>query len=269
MSTEEPQRQKGVIILSVGRSGTNWLKTIGDATGEMGISSEWLGFEFLKKPWQQYSAQSYYDHVMQSASTPNGRFSLKIFPRHLRHTQACFGFDFIRKCVQEHDVKFYLLTRDDRLGQAISRLKAKQSRSWSDTGGDVSDAQKRRIRYNFRLLCRHYFDIGNSYDFWRSYLAINPYSFEAFSYEALLPNPAPFFESTAKHLGVPPPESFASPLKIQRDALTENWRQRFEDDIKTQGIHPDTYNLPQPDATIANALKILSHKPIKPSHGGN
>ncbi len=76
-----PSRRKGVLILSVGRSGTNWLKSISDATGRMGHTGEWLGFEKLEKPWQADSAQSYYDHIIQRASTPNARFSIKIFPR--------------------------------------------------------------------------------------------------------------------------------------------------------------------------------------------
>ncbi|HIP22986.1 MAG TPA: hypothetical protein EYG79_05245 [Rhodobacteraceae bacterium] len=232
----------------------------------MGITNEWLGFEKLEKPLRTYNAQSYYEQVMQHASTPNGRFSMKIFPRHLRYSQSTFGFDFIRRCAQAHDVKFFLVTREDRFGQAISALKAQQSRTWIDRGS-LPDDRRRRIRYNFRRLCGFYFEIDAGYNFWRSYLGINSINHEAFVYEDLLPNPAPFFESAAKHLGVAPPESYESPMVIQRNAETEEWRQRFQDDIATHGIHPDTYNLQQPTASFSNALKLLARKPIKSSYG--
>lgn len=267
MTTPKTERRKGYIMLSVGRSGTNWLKSISNATGRMGVTGEWLGFEKLEKPLRTYNAQSYYEQVMQHASTPNGRFSIKIFPRHLRLAQARFSFDFIQKCAQENDVKFILVTREDRFGQAISALKAQQSRTWVDDGGTMRDQQRRKIRYNFRKLCSLYFEIGRGYEFWRSYLAFNNFEYESFVYETLMPNPAPFFESAATHLDVAPPESYESPMAIQRNALTEEWRQRFQEDIAAQGVHPDTYNLQQPAASFSNALKVLTQKPIKSSNG--
>jgi len=263
MTSQNNPRLKGTLMLSMGRSGTNWLKSIGDATGRMGVTGEWLGFDKMSKPPRAYTAQSYYQQIMRQASTANGRFAAKIFPRHLRRAQQTYNFDFIQKCVQENDVKLYLITRDDRLGQAISRLKAMQTKAWVGK----EELSSRPVRYNFRKLCSFYFEAGRGYDFWRSYLAINGYEYEAFTYEELLPNPAPFFESAAAHLGVAPPESYESSLKIQRDSVTEVWRQRFLDDIATQGIHPDTYNLPQPDASLSNALKVFAGRRIKPSKG--
>ncbi len=267
MTSPAPQRRKGYIMLSMGRSGTNWLKSISNATGRMGITQEWLAFDKLEKPLRAYNAQSYYEQFMHQASTPNGHFSIKMFPRHLRQAQARFGIDFIKKCAQENDVKLFLVTREDRFGQAISALKAHQSRTWVADKGNMQDDLRRKIRYNFRKLCGFYFEIEAGYNFWRSYLGINSIDHEAFVYEALLPNPAPFFESAAKHLGVAPPESYESPMVIQRNAETEEWRQRFQDDIATQGIHPDTYNLQQPTASFSNALKVLAQKPIKSSNG--
>ncbi len=267
MSDPNPRR-KGIILLSTGRSGTNWLKSISDATGRMGNMGEWLGFEKLEKPWKAYTAQSYYDYIMQHTSTANGRFSMKIFPRHLRLSQASYGFDFIAKCAREHDVKFYLITRDDRLGQAISLLKAQQNAAWHSEAKASPTQTSRPLRYNFRRLCRLYFDFGQAYDFWRSYLSINGFEHEHYSYEQLLPDPSPFFESLAQHLEVAPPDNYESRLKIQRDALTQEWRERFQADIAREGIHPDTYSLHQPDRSLKNALRVWRGEPIKPANGG-
>jgi len=165
MTTPKTQRHKGIIMLSLGRSGSNWLKSISNATGRMGDTREWLSFARLEKPLRAFKAQSYYDQIMQRCIAPNGRFSLKVFPHHLRNVHARFGFDFIRKCAQDHDVKFYLLAREDRLGQAISMLKAQQSNAWVDRGTPISPQNQRKLRYNFRRLCRLYFELGQGYDF--------------------------------------------------------------------------------------------------------
>ena len=268
MANQEIAGQKGYIVLTTGRSGSTWLNSITKPTGRMGVSSEWLGFENLEKPWKAYNAQSYYDYIMQNSSTPNGRFCIKIFPRHLRHSQACFNFDFIRKCAREHDVKFYLLTREDRLGQSISLLRARQSKAWVNKGENTPDISKHRMRYNFRRLSRIYFEIGQAYDFWRSYLGINAIQHEAFVYEDLLPDPTPFVESVAKHLCVPPPDTIETKLKIQRDDLTLEWRQRFMEDIKQKGVHPDSYNLPHPAPTLKNAFKVWRNRGVKSANGG-
>ena len=261
------QRNKGVIILSQGRSGTNWLKSISNATGQMGKTEEWLSFNKLSKPIKSYSTQSFYDHALQNASTENGRFSLKIFPRDMHLTRESFGLDFVRKCMQEQDVKLYLLTREDRVLQAISRLKSDQTNIWHAQEGQAQKEPQRQLRYNFRKLCLYYFEIGRQFEFWRSYLAINQFEHETFTYESLLPNPAPFFESTAKHLDVPPPTRYESAFKIQRDAITEDWCQRFSEDIKAHGVHPGTYHLRQPNATLSNALKLLTGRPFKAPGG--
>lgn len=262
-----PSRRKGVLILSVGRSGTNWLKSISDATGRMGHTGEWLGFEKLAKPWKSYTAQSYYDYIIQQASTPNTRFSVKIFPRHLRHAHSCYGFDFIRKCVNEHDIKLYLVTRTDRVAQAISLLKAQQSGAWHSEH-QAAKSGGRPLRYNYAQLCKNYFTISQAYGFWQTYLAAQNLPYEAFTYEDLLPDPAPFFNSTAAHLEVPAPEQLESPLQIQRDAHSADWRQRFEADMAAHGLPLSTYDLPQPAPTLTNAIKLLRGAPIKPQNGG-
>lgn len=249
-------------MLSMGRSGTNWLNSISNATGEMGVGGEWLGFEKLEKPARSYSDQGYFDHVMQKASTENGRFTIKIFPRHLRRCQARFGFDFIQKCAAEHDVKLVLIQRKDRVRQAISALKATQNRSWTDKGLPPTAEQSSRLHYNFRALCRLYFSIGQEFEFWRSYLGIYGYDYESYYYEDLIKDPSPYFESLAKHLSVAPVQTFQSPLNIQRNQQTEVWAERFEQDIKTHGLHPDAYALAQPEANVSNAVRVLTGRPI-------
>jgi len=258
-------RQKGVITLTTGRSGSSWLGGLVNSAGTMGHSGEWLDMNILPKPRKSYSADGFFAHVISAASSANGHFSMKIFPHHVQDTTAAFKVDILRRAITTHDIKLLLLTREDRLGQAISLVRARQTGKWGSTAAQTS-AQPQR--YSFKRLCKAYFHIGKGYDFWRSYLAINDLTFEAFTYETLLENPAPFLESHARHFGVALPEAPHSGLKIQRDDTTNTWRQRFLQDIAERGVHSGIYELEPPEAGLGNAVKVAFGHPLYPRHGG-
>ena len=259
---------KGILLLSMARSGTNWLNSISNKTGEMGKNGEWLGFEKLKKGRKKYTGDTYYDQIMQNATTPNERFAVKIFPRHLRQSFDFYNVDFIQKCATEHDVKFILLSRSDRVAQAISLVRARQTGYWTAGAKKNAEQKKPTAGYCFKSICQAYFHIGRGYDFWRSYLDINSYPYEEFIYESLTKDPSPYFQSVADHLGVPAPTDFQTKLKVQRDTTTQEWRERFMEDFSSQHIHPDTYQPLQPERGFSNAMRVLRGKPISMSYFG-
>ena len=252
---------KGSITLTLPRSGSSWVATIAKKSGNMGLQSEWLDFQGLPKPLSSYNADRYYRHVIASASTPNGRFSLKIFPQHLQDSFGKFGFDFIRRCRAEHDVTINVLKRKDRLGQAISLVLAMQTQRWNT---DPDTNRHRRPRYSFAKICQASFQIGQGYAFWENYLAIHDITYETFVYETLLDNPAPYFDAMAQHMGVPALDRYETHLKIQRNELNAAWRQRFHEDIAQKGMDPAAFHLPQPEATLSNAARVLFDKPLWP-----
>ncbi len=248
---------KGIVVLTMGRSGSTWLGRISNNTGVMGNNEEWLGFEHLEHPLFRYSANRYYDEIMRHARSNNQRFSIKIFPRHLRQSQDRFGFDFIRKCMAAHEVKIVLLHRQDRLGQAVSLVRARQTGKWN-SGSNTGKARRNiRAEYDFRSLCQAYFHIGRGYDFWRSYLGVHGLAAQKFTYEALMQDPSSYFEAMATHLQVPPPETYETGITIQRDATSAAWRARFSEDFARDGLHPDALRPPQPDPGIGNAVRLL------------
>ena len=110
---------KGYIMLSEGRSGSNWLGSMANNTEMMGHLNEWLGREYFERDFKEYSADEVFDQVMQNARTENDRLAIKIFPRHIYTVYQNLGFDFIRRCMQEHETKVILLKRRDSLAQAI------------------------------------------------------------------------------------------------------------------------------------------------------
>ena len=255
--------KKGYLVLTMGRSGSNWLGSIANQTGNFGDLQEWLGFEHLENPPQNYTAEQIYARIMQNASTDNGHFAIKIFPRHLQQVRDQFGFDFIRKCHTENDVKYLLLRREDRLAQAVSFIRANQTGKWLSTS-EIDEARaKRRQRYDFNSLCIAYFHLGRGYDFWRSYLSVNQLPFEEYAYESLLGNPAPWFKTIATHLNEPAPKSYQSTLDIQRDALTAEWIERFKQDIITHGLPDITFRPIKPAANLLNAWKVFRGRGVK------
>lgn len=222
---------KGYIVLTEVRSGSNWLTSLASSTGTMGNSGEWLGFERLPKPYYRYKPDELYAYIMQKACTENGRFAIKIFPRHIQSVQRNFGFDFVLKCLKEHDVKIVVLTRQDRLGQAISSIRARQTGQWRSTikTGKASD-------YDYHGICERYFNLGVSNAFWQDYLNINNIPHEIIVYEDLLSDPAPFLSSLATFLDVAQPENWQSKLTIQRDKTTDDWKTRFNAEFAQKGI---------------------------------
>jgi len=255
--------QKGVLILSMPRAGSNWLGSLTNATGLMGHSQEWLDFGHLKGAKGETGRGALFRRTLQSASTENGRFAVKIFPRQLLQVIDEYNLDFIRRCRRQNDVKLVLLHREDRIAQAVSLVRAMQTGKWTTTTDTQKSRQNTEAHYSFKTLCQAYFHIGRGYAFWESYLTLNELSFESFSYETLHKNPEPYFECLASHMGVATPESQESTLEIQRDSLSTEWQAKFKQEIKERGIPAIAYQQKQPEPSLGNAIKVLRGKPAK------
>jgi len=255
--TTPQTRRKGLILLSMPRSGSSWLASLSNATGRMGVADEWLDFAHLTPPKGPKGRPLLNEKTLQSASTENGHFAVKIFPRQLLQVIDEYEFDFIRRAMREHDTKLVLLERTDRKAQAISLVRAMQTGQWRVDQPAAKDAN-----YNFGALAQAYFHICRGYDFWRSYLALQGFTFQNFTYEDMCKNPTPYLESVCAHFGEPMPEG-NSAYEIQRDPQSADWRAQFEADLKQYGIPASAYQQTQPEGGLGNALNVLRGKPTK------
>ncbi len=251
----DTQKQKGLILLSMPRSGSRWLASLSNATGTMGKADEWLDFAHLTPPKGPAGRPALNAKTLQAARTPNGNFALKIFPRQLLQVIDDYEFDFIRRAMREHNTKLITLERTDRIAQAISLVRAMQTGQWH-----ADQPARKTPEYNFGALAQAYFHINRGYAFWQSYLALQGFPHQAFTYEALLESPAPYLEAVAAHFGEPTPGA-ASPHQIQRSSDSENWRARFVADIEAYGIPASAYQQKQPEKGLKNALKVLRGQP--------
>ncbi len=222
---------KGYIMLSEGRSGSNWLGSMANKTKKLGHMTEWLGQEYFDKKIDQYTVDEFVGMVMGKAVSENGRFAIKIFPRHIHYVNAHLGFDFIRKCMDEHETKLIFLTRRDTFAQAISLVRGIQTRQWTSRN-EKSGSEE----YDFSALCRAYFYISRSNQYWDAYLGVNNFDHDRFVYEDLLSDPTPLLETIADALDVQEQLEWNTDLKIQRDTKTKEWLERFREDVKSQNV---------------------------------
>lgn len=224
-------KQKGYLMLSEVRSGSNWLGSLARAVDTMGLLEEWLVLDFLESQTRPVDGDRLLELILEKASTSNGRFAIKIFPGQLYKIKIDYGFDFIRACLAEHDTAIFVVKRRDRMRQAVSVARAQATGQWRSTQNKKASPQ-----YDFNMILRAFYYIEQSYRFWDNYLTLLDQPYILMHYEDLLPDPSPFLTEVARHLDVSPPQAPTSELSIQRDNLTEEWVERFRMDIETNDI---------------------------------
>lgn len=217
----------GYILLAEGRSGSSWLGTLTDSTGVMGKSNEWISQKLLGLRMKDHSKADYVAEIVKRASTENGRFAIKIFPRHLFEFAEVYGDDFIDVLRAEHGVSIFHLEREDTVRQAISFLRGTQTRQW-----DSNRVQEKKATYDFSEVARCLFYIEESKAFWRSYLKLRDMNQTTFVYEDLVGDPSPFVDAVARALDVEAP-SYSTSYEIQRDNITEEWVARLRQDLRS------------------------------------
>jgi LPS sulfotransferase NodH len=247
---------KGVAVLTEGRSGSNWLASLTNATGGLGRSAEWLNASYLGFDPRDYDALE--QAVIQKGTTENGRFSIKVFPRHLLWSKAKFGKDLLFEIRKKHDVSFVILERQDRLRQAISFYRARMSRAWTSR----QKGEQSSLPYDFAEISQAYFQIEQSYAFWRAYLSLSDLGFTEFVYEELQGDPNPYVQAIARLLDVPAPDvTPVSNLRVQRDGITEEWTARFREDAAARGAIEALGEMPVP-RTLGNLVRFAQKRPL-------
>lgn len=250
--------RKGTLILTEGRSGSNWLGSLSNGTGQLGKSKEWLDKQYLGVKVGSLPFDALVERIITLSSTPNRYFCVKLFPRYLFDVQNRYGLDLILEMQKRFDTQLLMLRRRDRIAQAVSFAKAYQSKKWTSTATEVKDPQ-----YNFDLICRCLFHIERAYGFWDSYISARSLDVVAFQYEDLLNVPDRFVEALAAHANVTDYEIPESNLAIQRDGVSIQWRERFIEEMKDKNIL--SHSIPrQPPVTTSNLSKFLRKRPIRP-----
>lgn len=256
---------KGLLILSEVRSGSTWVASLTNSTGKLGNAHEWLREGEIGAP-SELTAELHYRRVIEKSSTDNGVFAVKIFPHHLHDVYGRWNYDFIERCLRDHEIVVVLLERLDRLGAAISATRAFQSGQWSRTNGRAEESTDgSSVVYDRVKILENILYIGEGMAFWRNYLALRSIQYEPVFYERVMKGWREYVVDVAGKMGIPIDAGRISDnlYKVQRDALSMEWRKRFEDENKSRSLEKlYAYGHTYP-RTIGNLLRFLMKKEIR------
>jgi LPS sulfotransferase NodH len=157
--------------------------------------------------------------IPQLAATPNGIYGLKL------HSVEFEKVKGTRWAERLPSLSFIHLERRDVLGQAISFVRASQTQQWVSFLGPKGEPI-----YNGALIDRVLLDILHQQTRWRYYLARNRVPVLHLTYEDVARFPQETAEAVGRLMGLtekPCVDLSQVRLKVQRDALNEEWRQRF------------------------------------------
>lgn len=251
-------KTKGSLILTEGRSGSNWLISLTNGTGQLGKGGEWLADWHLRSRGTT-NLSGLIDDTLRTSSTDNGYFCIKIFPGHIHGIQRKFGVDIVKYLLENFDLNLVSLTRSDRMRQAISFARGVQTQKWTN-----NREAKRGEKYDFGMIARCYFFIDRSYQYWDSYVALHSLRPVKVVYEEMLPDPRPFVDNIASHCGTVIQELPASKHSIQRDSITEEWLSRFKGELESQSIVPYSTASRVPNCTLSNLRRLIQRQQLKP-----
>ena len=121
----------GYALCTTIRSGSPWLAALLASTGQLGRPAEFFSTKFQKRvvsPDYPETVRAQVAYALEHGRTPNGIYGFKIDPMQFDGLSsrvawtACFP-----------DLRSVHFARRDRLGQAISRVRANQTLQWRST----------------------------------------------------------------------------------------------------------------------------------------
>lgn len=158
--------------------------------------------------------------LMRRRTSPNGLFGVKMHWPHLT--------EFVRMGLESRmrDAKFVYLTRDDLLGQAISRTLAIQTGRW--IGAAPKNAKP--VPYSAKAIERSIEAILEQRRQWELFFTLSGVKPLRVSYEAMLEDRPRTIQQVFDFIGADVkwhPDMAVDPIPSQRTSLNDEWRERF------------------------------------------
>jgi trehalose 2-sulfotransferase len=211
-----------IILASEERSGSEWLcRLIGD-TGVLGRPTEYFNSGWMRRFIADYpeDAAGQAAIARRVGTTPNGCLATKLHAQH---------FDRISKHISLADLfpdmRFVRLTRRDLLRQAISLVRARQTESFHAHVSPVRDAW-----FDEAGIASALAEIAKFRARWSVFFARNGIEPVLLDYEDVVRHPSWSLAriGAAANIDVPRRSiDMRDGLRIQRDAISEEWRARF------------------------------------------
>jgi LPS sulfotransferase NodH len=232
-----PPVPRGYAVCGAPRSGSNYFCELLSSTEMLGHPREYFNGAVRRQrddPTYPDDPMEQIGRILTMGATPNGVYALKLFPGlfdtvspHLKLTEVLPNLTFVR------------LRREDVLGQAISWVRSMQSRQFRATEevqGEVAfDGEA--IRTYIGQVCQR----NARWDMFFGRTGITPVTV---LYEDLARAPQQAVDKVADSLRVSPRpviDPSRTELRVQRDGISQEWRERFVKD------HGDPNVIDSPD----------------------
>jgi len=210
------------VICTTPRSGSNFLGQILASTRQLGRPLEYFNGQarrLLDHPDYPDDRNAQLAAITSLGATANGVYGVKVFPDQIDRLS---GLDWT---AQLPNLRFVNLERRDLLGQAISWGRAEQTQQWRSTS-----ARQGADRYDAGLICRQMATIAEWRARWAIYFARNEIAPLQLVYEDVVSSPQSASDAVAELVGLsdyPLVDATGVSLVVQRDAVSEAWRERF------------------------------------------
>jgi LPS sulfotransferase NodH len=164
--------------------------------------------------------------AVAEGTTPNGVFGAKLMWGYAQPFLDAVGGAPERVLP---GLRYVLVTRRDRLRQAMSLWRALQTQVWQDDGAGKR-ARRRRPVYCAAAIDALHAQLAEHEAAWRQWFAARGIVPLELVYEEFAERPAEAAATVLEHLGVACPAGFAArpPLRRQADELTEEWVHRHQ-----------------------------------------
>lgn len=213
---------RGYVICSYERSGSNYLCAVLGSTDVLGRPADYFngpGFR-AREPDYPLDREAQLRNVLTRGCTGNGVYGLKMF---------CPRFDEVGRVMHWIDrlpsLRYVHLVRNDLLGQSISVVRAAQSGRYRSTA-----TASKPERYDRRAIMRAIETLSLERARWSTFFARNGIVPLQLEYERVAQDPQAACDAVAQWIGLDAPAPLRMErveLAVQRDATSEQWRQRF------------------------------------------
>ena len=209
---------RGYIICAEPRSGSNLLCRLLDSTERLGKPKELFSPRRAARKILWRDPAHGLERVIAQASTANGVYGFKVFT---------VQFDIMASThwvSRLPNVRFVQLERGDLLGQAVSYVRARQTRAFSSWR-----VPKGVARYDAKQIAVALARLAQNDSRWRAYFARNGIEALRLTYEEVMADPRGAVDAVAGLVGVEgvEPDLGLMDVGVQRDVLSEEWRERF------------------------------------------
>lgn len=238
------------IVCATPRSGSSLLDEALQNTGMVGKPDEYFlphNQRLWQNGWNTPTFSEYMAEVLRRGTSPNGVFGMKMmwgYFGHFGRQIQCLPGNRYRTTHEGlksvfPELSYIWIRRRDKVRQAVSHAKARQSNVWAVTDESVSGTMRRPV-FSFQQLHFMVCELEAHDAAWQRYFATHAICPYIVFYEDFVEHYDEIVRDIMRYLHIPvPAEVQFMPQRLQKqaDAESEEWVQRYHRLKKQKGFH--------------------------------